>query len=389
MSIKIKLPTTQGRSELYVLTGISYENPITTGKFNRIAFSAAHVVANPFSNQELNQDPQIDWDKTIAYRRYLINAGFGIAEAMDTAQRGMGLNWSIAKELIERTTKETSDLPGALIYSGCGTEQLNTKEVKTIGQVITAYKEQLDDIQKLGSKVIMMSSRALTHVAKTPDDYITVYSSVLQNANHPVILHWLGDMFDPELAGYWGGNNFDQTMETCLTIINQNTSKIDGIKISLLDKEKEIRMRRLLPKNVKMYTGDDFNYPELIKGDDQGFSHALLGIFDPIAVVASHALSALTLGDIKKYDALMAPTIPLSRLIFRTPTQYYKTGVVFLAYLNGHQDHFIMVGGQQSARPLQYFVDIFRLADKAGLFTNPEMATSRMQLFLQQYSFAQ
>ena len=247
------------------------------------------------------------------------------------------------------------------------------------------YLDQLHAIQKLGGRIILMASRALVKVAKSPDDYVKIYSRVLNEADHPVILHWLGDMFDPALKGYWGADAFEQTMATALQVINENVAKVDGIKISLLDANKEIIMRRKLPAPVKMYTGDDFNYPDLIAGDDVGYSHALLGIFDAIAPAASQALSALSAGDNATYSQLMQPTIPLSRLIFRAPTQYYKTGLVFLAWLNGHQDHFTMINGAQAMRPLPYFVEIFKLADQARLLLQPELAVTRMKSFLRVY----
>ncbi len=352
--------------------------------FNRVAFTAAHVVADPLTANDPSGPPAIDWDTTLAYRRYLLDQGFGIAEAMDTSQRGMGLDWPTALELIRRSLDHAGTRAN-LIYSGCGTDHLDPAKARTLDDVIAAYLEQLNAIQKLGGRIIMMASRALVKVAKSPDDYIKVYSRVLSEADHPVILHWLGEMFDPALKGYWGGSDFSKTMETCLAAIAANEAKVDGIKISLLDDEKEIVMRRRLPKAVKMYTGDDFNYPALIAGDDQGYSHALLGIFDAIAPAASAALSALTKGDMKKYNALMAPTVPLSRLIFRAPTQYYKTGIVFLAWLNGHQDHFVMVNGAQSMRPLPYFTEIFRLADQARLLRDPELAVKRMKQLLAVY----
>ena len=230
-----------------------------------------------------------------------------------------------------------------------------------------------------------MASRALARIAKSPEDYISVYARVLAEADHPVILHWLGEMFDSALAGYWGSGDFNASLETALEVIDVNAAKVDGIKISLLDDQKEVLMRRRLPKAVKMYTGDDFNYPKLIEGDAQGFSHALLGIFDAIAPAASQALSALAQGKIKSFRELLAPTVPLSRLIFRAPTQYYKTGVVFLAWLNGHQEHFVMANGAQAMRPLPYFVDIFKLADQAGLLRDPERAVKRMKKLLSVY----
>jgi hypothetical protein len=352
--------------------------------FNRVAFAAAHVVADARSNADPSGQPALDWERTLAYRRHLLDLGFGIAEAMDTSQRGMGLDWPRALELISRSLKDAG--PRAQrIFSGCGTDQLDPTSARNLDDVVKAYLDQLTAIQKLSGRIILMASRALVRVAKSPDDYVKVYSRVLAEAGQPVILHWLGDMFDPALKGYWGSNDFAPAMETCLTAIAANVKKVDGIKISLLDDGKEIAMRRRLPKGVKMYTGDDFNYPALIAGDSQGYSDALLGIFDAIAPAASAGLAALTRGDMKKYSALMEPTVPLSRLIFRAPTQYYKTGIVFLAWLNGHQDHFVMVGGAQAMRPLPYFTEIFKLADQARLLADPELAVKRMKTLLAMY----
>jgi hypothetical protein len=383
--LSLKLPTADQRLEPYRLTGEPLPAALKPRRFNRVAFSAAHVVADPLSGADPSGAAAIDWSATLAYRRHLLGLGLGIAEAMDTAQRGMGLGWPEALELIRRTLQDTRDLPGALIYSGCGTDQLDPASARTRDDVLRAYDEQLAAIQKLGGRVILMASRALVRVASSADDYLHAYRHVLSQCDHPVILHWLGEMFDPALDGYWGATSFDRALETCLQVIGENRSKVDGIKISLLDKDKEIRMRRLLPAGVKMYTGDDFNYPELIAGDSQGFSHALLGIFDAIAPAASAALGALAEDDTKRFLALLDPTVPLSRLIFRAPTQYYKTGVVFLAYLNGHQDHFIMVGGAQSMRPLPYFAELFRLADQARLLRDPAAAVARMRAFLAVY----
>ncbi|MCY1286418.1 hypothetical protein D9M68_308220 [compost metagenome] len=382
MPLSLKLPVANGRTlQHYHLTGTPLAIVQQPPVFNRIAFSAAHVVADPYGADLAS----IDWERTIAYRRYLLQQGLGIAEAMDTAQRGMGLDWPTALELVQRSLEETRDIPGALIYSGCGTDQLDPASASSVDDVLRAYSEQMGAIQRLDGRLILMASRALARVAKSPADYRRVYDKVLGEAQHPVILHWLGEMFDPALAGYWGATEFEGALDSCLEIIHANAANIDGIKISLLDKDKEIRLRRLLPAEVKMYTGDDFNYPELIAGDDQGHSHALLGIFDAIAPAASQALAALARGDRETYQALLEPTLPLARLIFSSPTQYYKTGVVFLAYLNGHQDHFVMLAGHQAMRPLAYFCEIFRLADMAGLLTEPERAVARMKAFLAPY----
>ena len=377
--MKVRLPTPEGKSETYHLTGepIAARKPKTS--FNRVAFAAAHVVADPLSSVG-----GLDWDRTLAFRHYLLDQGFGIAEAMDTSQRGMGLDWPLAHELIARSLK-SAGLAASLIYSGCGTDHLLPGDARNLDDVAKAYLEQLNAVQKLGGRVILMASRALVRVAKSPDDYVKVYSRVLSEAEHPVILHWLGEMFDPALRSYWGSTDFSATMKTCLAAINGNVAKVDGIKISLLDAEKEIIFRRQLMPGVKMYTGDDFNYPELIAGDAQGFSHALLGIFAAIAPAAGAALTALAKDNTKKFYKIMDPTVPLSRLIFQAPTQYYKTGIVFLAWLNGHQEHFIMVNGAQSMRPLLYFTEVFKLADQAGLLRDPDLAVRRMKSLLALY----
>ncbi len=382
--MKIKFPQASGASEIYSLQGEPLAIGKPRGEFNRVAFAAAHVVADAFTGSDPSGSPAIDWDKTLAYRTYLLDLGFGIAEAMDTSQRGMGLDWAKAFELIGHSLKSAGKR-SSQIYSGCGTDQLPASEARSLDDVIRAYLEQLHAIQKLDGRIILMASRALVKVARSPDDYLKVYARVLAEADHPVILHWLGEMFDPSLKGYWGSGAFEPAMETCLAAIDASVSKVDGIKVSLLDDQKEIAMRRRLPVGVKMYTGDDFNYPDLIAGDDQGYSHALLGIFDAIAPAASGALSALAKGNMKKYTKLMAPTVPLSRLIFRAPTQYYKTGIVFLAWLNGHQNHFVMISGAQAMRPLPYFIDIFKLADQAGLLADPDLAVKRMKKLLTLY----
>ncbi|MDR5825679.1 dihydrodipicolinate synthase family protein [Caballeronia sp. LZ043] len=383
--MQIVLPAASGQLENYRLTGDPIGGAPMGAKFNRIAYSAAHVVADPLRSSELNQPAVLDWTRTIEYRRYLIGQGLGIAEAMDTAQRGMGVTWDTARELVERTMQETRDLPGALIASGCGTDHLPAHEATSCDDVIRAYALQLDAIQRTGSRVILMASRALVRVARHRDDFLRVYREVLAMCSRPVILHWLGDMFDPELKGYWGSNDLDAAADVCLQVIADNAHKVDGIKISLLDDAREIAFRRRLPQGVKMYTGDDFNYPSLIKGDEQGYSHALLGIFDAIAPAASQALAALAAGDAARYDRLLEPTVALSRHIFRAPTQYYKTGVVFLAYLNGFQPHFFMPGGHHGARPPLYLADVFRLADAANLLREPELAVQRMRLVMQTF----
>jgi hypothetical protein len=379
--MKISLPDQNGRKTDYTLTGTPIASARLGPKPARVVYSAAHVVADPFSNADPSGRAMVDWEKTMEFRRYLAGLGLGIAEAMDTAQRGMGLDWPGALELIRRTKAE---LPDALVANGCGTDHL-PPGTYTLDQVRAAYLEQVEAIQALGGDIILMASRALVGAAKEPEDYIKVYSDVLAACDKPVILHWLGEMFDPALAGYWGASTFEQALDTALAVINGNLAKVDGIKISLLDKDKEIQLRRRLPAGVKMYTGDDFNYPELIEGDEKGYSHALLGIFDPLAPAAAYAVKKLGEGDANAFRSTLDPTVPLARHIFRAPTQYYKTGVVFLAWLNGFQDHFIMLNGAQAMRPLPYFTDTFRLADGCGLLRDPEMAVTKMKRLLAFY----
>lgn len=353
--------------------------------FNRIAYSAVHVVADPRAGTDPWTDIAIDWDQTMAYRRHLWSLGLGVAEAMDTAQRGLALDWPAAKELVRRSLDAAGDFPGALIASGAGTDQLDPADARSIDDVIRAYEEQCEAIEAMGGRIILMASRALARVARTPGDYIGVYERVLAGLRGKAILHWLGDMFDPALRGYWGTTDTKVAADMVLGLIADNTAKVEGIKISLLDKDLEIAMRRRLPRGVRMYTGDDFNYAELIAGDgdtENGYSHALLGIFDAIGPAASAALARLGAGDVAGFHEILSPTLPLSRHIFKAPTRFYKTGVVFMAYLNGHQDHFTMLGGQQSARSALHLAQLFRLADAASLLRDPDLAAARMKAVL-------
>ncbi len=388
MALALHLPTPSGALAAYRLRGTSPVRPAASLTFDRIAYSAAHVVADPLAAVDPWLQCAVDWDATIAYRRHLWSLGLGVAEAMDTAQRGMGLDWPTSLELIRRSLDAARDIPGALVASGCGTDHLPPEAARSVDDVIRAYEEQMAAIERLGGKLIVMASRALARVASSPADYERVYGRILSQARQPVILHWLGDMFDPALAGYWGTADTDAAMDTALGIIAAHADKVDGIKISLLDKDKEIAMRRRLPPGVRMYTGDDFNYAELIAGDGHGTatthgrSDALLGIFDAIAPAASAALGELAQGHLDQFHAILGPTVPLSRHIFAAPTRFYKTGVVFMAWLNGHQRHFTMVGGQQSARSLLHFAELFRLADAANLLEQPELAVRRMKTLL-------
>ena len=375
--MRVRLPRADGTFYEHELGGGVGFAPPDGGFTSRVAYAAAHVVADPFADNTPGQRAAIDWDATLSYRRHLWRHGFGVAEAMDTAQRGMGLDWEGAKELIRRATAEAK-VAGGLIACGAGTDHLTPGPGVGLDDVIAAYEEQCEFVEAQGSRVILMASRALAACAEGPDDYARVYDRVLSQVAEPVIIHWLGDMFDPALAGYWGSRDLDAASETCLAVLAANAAKVDGIKVSLLDERREVDLRRRLPAGVRMYTGDDFNYPALIAGDAHGHSDALLGIFDAIAPAAATALKALDAGDRERYDAVLGPTVALSRHIFKAPTYFYKTGIVFLAYLNGYQDHFRMVAGQESGRSLPHLAELLVLADAAGLIVDGELAASRM-----------
>jgi len=382
MSAPVSLPRPDRTVEAYRTRGAQRSWPRPAGPIaGRIAYAAAHVVGDPLADADPTTRTAIDWDATLAYRRHLWSYGLAVAEAMDTAQRGMGLDWQASQELIRRSLAEAR-AAGGVIACGAGTDHLTPGAGVTLDDVERAYAEQCGFVEDCGGRVILMASRALARAARTPDDYLRVYGTVLRQIRRPVILHWLGDMFDPQLAGYWGSSDTAVAMELCLAIVREYRSKIDGIKISLLDAGQEIAMRRRLPIGVRMYTGDDFSYDRLILGDEDGFSHALLGIFDAIAPAASAALQALDAGDPAAFQAILAPTVPLSRHIFQAPTYSYKTGIVFLAYLNGHQRHFRMVGGKESARSVVHLAELYRLADAAGLLGDADLAAERMRRVL-------
>jgi Protein of unknown function (DUF993) len=385
----ISLPTKDRRLAPY-MTGepIVLPNKGATPAFNRIAYAAAHVVGDPLADVDPWLKPAVDWERTIAFRNYLWDLGLGVAEAMDTAQRGGGLDWSGARELISLALDAAKARPGVKIACGVGTDHIEPGPGVGIDEVIRAYEEQIGAIEAMGGRLVVMASRALAAAAERPADYARVYSRILRQVREPVIIHWLGEMFDPALAGYWGAHEHEAAMETCLAIMHEHAAKIDGVKISLLSKEKEIAMRRRLPAGVRMYTGDDFNYAELIAGDEGGYSDALLGIFDAIAPAASAGLTRLAAGDLQGFHGILEPTVPLSRHIFKSPTRFYKTGVVFLAWLNGLQDHFVMVGGQESARSLIHLAELFRLADKARVLHDPELAAARMTKLLAVHGLA-
>ena len=381
MSIIVPLPAADGRLAPYTLSDAAHFPDRITRPLNRVALAAAHVVADPHADIDPWLQAAPDWERTIAYREYLWDLGLGVAEAMDTAQRGNGLSWPLARELIRRSAAEAAACSG-WVACGAGTDQLPPGRPASLDAVEAAYAEQCELVEAAGGQIVLMASRALAECARGPDDYARVYARVLSQVGQPVILHWLGEAFDPQLAGYWGARDPEPAMAACLDVIKAHAHRVDGVKLSLLDRDLEVEMRRRLPAGVRMYTGDDFNYPELIRGDGDQHSDALLGIFDPIAPAAAAALRALDAGDLERYEALLGPTLPLARHCFAAPTWAYKTGVVLLAWLNGHQTHFRMVGGAESARGVLHLAELFRLADAAGLLRDPELACARMRLLL-------
>jgi hypothetical protein len=342
---------------------------------SRIAYAAAHVAVSPFGDNTPGAPAVIDWDATLAFRRHLWSFGLGVAEAMDTAQRGMGLDWPAARELITRSCAEARAV-GGRIAAGAGTDQV--PDVAGLDGVIAAYEQQLEIVHAAGARPVLMASRQLAAVARGPDDYVKVYARLLEQASEPVILHWLGPMFDPALTGYWGSADLDAATDTLLAIIADHSSTVDGVKVSLLDASREAHLRSRMPAGVRVYTGDDFNYPELINGG----SDALLGVFAAIAPAASAALQALDVADRATYDRVLDATVPLARHLFAAPTYYYKTGIAFLAWLAGHQPGFVMVGGLQSARSAVHLAEAYRLADRLGLLPDPELAADRVRAYL-------
>jgi len=383
--VTIRLPDFKGGSRAYdprpEPLAVTPGAPFTS----RTVFSAAHVVADPYADVSPDSPAAVDWDATLAFRRHLWSHGLGVAEAMDTAQRGMGLDWAGAAELIRRSAAEAKAV-GGRIACGVGTDQI---AAGSLAGVRAAYEEQLAVVEESGAQAILMASRALAAAASGPEDYLEIYGHLLRQAAEPVVLHWLGPMFDPALEGYWGSSDLDAATDTFLEVIAAHPDKVDGIKVSLLDAQREIDIRRRLPQGVRCYTGDDFNYPELIAGDEQGFSHALLGIFDPLGPLAAEAVRVLDTGNLSGFRALLDPTVELSRHLFQTPTRFYKTGVVFLAWLAGHQSHFTMVGGLQSARSLPHLARAYELADGLGLFPDPKLAQERMKNLLSLYGVNQ
>jgi hypothetical protein len=362
----------------YELRGGAVVRAGATPAHSRIAYAAAHVVADPLAENVPGAPAALDWDATLAFRHHLWRHGLGVAEAMDTAQRGMGLDYPAVKELVRRSASEARSVGGRIV-AGVATDQLDGPV--TVAQVLDAYREQLADVVEAGAVPVIMCSRHLAAAAKGPDDYVSVYSTLLSEVDTPVLLHWLGPMFDPALAGYWGSQDVSSAADTVLALLKDYSSTVDGIKMSLLDADFEIKFRRRLPAGVRMYTGDDFNYPSLIAGDDHGYSDALLGVFAAIAPAVGPALAELDKGSKDGFHALLDPTVPLARHLFGAPTQYYKTGIVFLSWLSGHQQHFTMVGGLQSGRSVTHLARLLVLADEAGLLPHADLAAARARSF--------
>jgi len=378
---ELLLPRADGSPAPYVPSGEALPVEPADPPKCRVAHAAAHVVADPLADIDPTTETALDWEATLAYRRHLWSLGLSVAEAMDTAQRGMGLDWRTTKQLIRLSVAEARELDAGVVC-GAGTDHLELSPDTTLDDVRAAYEEQCAFVEGEGGRIVLMASRVLAAVAEGPDDYVEVYGRILSQVSEPVILHWLGEMFDPALRGYWGHDELGPATDAFLGIVGDHAERVDGVKISLLDKDREIELRRLVPESVKVYSGDDFDYPELIRGDGEYYSDALLGIFDAIAPAASLALRALDAGDVERYEEILAPTVPLSRLIFEAPTRFYKTGIIFLAYLNGHQTHFRMVGGLEGARSVVHLSELFVLADRAGLLSDPELATERMRRVL-------
>ncbi|OLF17532.1 dihydrodipicolinate synthase family protein [Actinophytocola xanthii] len=353
----------------------------------RIAYAAAHVVAAPDAENVPDAPAVLDWEATLAFRHHLWRHGLGVAEAMDTAQRGMGLDYPAVRELVRRSAAQARSVGGRIV-AGVATDQLPAGPA-TLPSILDAYREQLADVVEAGAVPVLMCSRHLAAAASGVEDYLSVYSTLLAEVSSPVVVHWLGPMFDPALVGYWGSPEPSTAVETVLGLLTEHAERVEGIKVSLLDAGFEVAMRRRLPPGVRMYTGDDFNYPELIAGDEAGHSDALLGVFAAIAPVAGRALHALDAGRREEFHALLDPTVPLARHLFAAPTRFYKTGIVFLAWLGGHQDHFTMVGGLQSGRSPAHLGRLLVLADEAGLLPDASLAAARARAFFSVCGVAQ
>ena len=347
---------------------------------SRVAYAAAHVVPKAHADNTPGQPAEIDWDATLAFRHHVWSWGLGVADAMDTAQRNMGLDTAATRELITRSAAEAASVGGRLVV-GVNTDHVDEEHI-SLDRVIDAYKEQLHRTEDAGAGVVLMASRHLARAAQGADDYRRVYREVLAAASTPVVLHWLGTAFDPALAGYFGSDDTDAAAETLLQVIDADADTVQGVKMSLLDADAEVAVRRRLPDTARMFTGDDFHYVGLIEGDEHGHSDALLGAFSCLAPNASAAIQALDRSDVTAYREILAPTEALSRQVFAAPTFYYKTGVAFLSWLNGHQAAFQMVGGLHAARSLPHLSRIVELANASGSLERPELAAARWHSML-------
>lgn len=361
---------------------------------SRVAYAAAHVVPVVSADNTPGQPAQIDWDATLGFRRAVYSWGLGVADAMDTAQRNMGLDAAATRELIARSAEVAREEGGSVVV-GVNTDHVDDERI-SLDQVIDAYKSQLAFTEEQGAGPVLMASRHLARAASSADDYRRVYREVLAAASGPVVLHWLGTAFDPSLAGYFGSPDWRAASDVLVEIIGENADRVAGVKMSLLDAASEVSVRERLPEGVRMFTGDDFNYVGLIGGADvpqaaqperdpaspRQHSDALLGAFAAITPVASAAIQALDAGDADRYLAILGPTEELSRQIFAAPTFYYKTGVAFLSWLNGHQPAFQMVGGLHSARSLPHLSRIVELANASHALEQPELAADRWHAML-------
>ena len=352
----------------------SFSKP-TSPLASRTVYAAAHVVPRTTANNVPGAPADLDWDATLAFRHHLWSWGLGVADAMDTAQRNMGLDAAATRELITRSAAEARSVNGGLVV-GVNTDHVEDPVI-SLDAVIDAYKEQLHLTEDAGASVVLMASRHLARAATTAADYERVYSEVLASAGAPVILHWLGSAFDPELGTYFGSEDTPTASSTLLRIIANAPDRVAGVKMSLLNAESERAVRAKLEAPVRMFTGDDFNYVSLMGGDASGYSDALLGAFAALGPHASAAVQALDADDPDAYARILGPTEALSRQIFAAPTFYYKTGVAFLSWLNGHQSGFGMVGGLHAARSLPHLSEIVRLANECGALEHPELARDR------------
>lgn len=347
---------------------------------SRVAYAAAHVVPRVAAENVPGAPADIDWEATLAFRHHLWSWGLGVADAMDTAQRNMGLDTKATRELIARSAAEARAVRGALVV-GVNTDHVD-EQVLSLQAVVDAYVEQLHFAEDHGAGTVLMASRHLARAASTAADYEHVYREVLARAGAPVVLHWLGPAFDPQLAGYFGSPDVPTCIDTVVRIMTDNVDRVRGIKMSLLDAGHEIALRSRLPQGTTMFTGDDYNYVGLIEGDGRRHSDALLGAFAALAPAASAAIQALDAADGAGYRRILGPTEPLARHVFAAPTYHYKTGVAFLSWLNGHQPAFSMVGGLQSARSLPHLSTLVRLADRAGALEAPDLAAARWNAHL-------